>query len=88
MKRLNKKLDWKKIGLFKINKKISILNYKLDLPSTIRLRFKMFHISLLKPVLKKAKFNTLAKTSDSEEFDIKKVLDLYISNRQLKYFIS
>jgi len=35
IKQLNKKLDFKKIGLFKIIKKISILNYKLILLKTI-----------------------------------------------------
>jgi hypothetical protein len=36
-KQLSKKLDFKKIGLFRIVKKILTLNYELALPKTIRL---------------------------------------------------
>lgn len=80
IKRLSKKLNWKKIGLFKIKKKVLTLNYKLNLPSTIRLRSKVFHISLLKPALKKAKLNTFTKALNNEKFDIKEVLNSHVSN--------
>jgi hypothetical protein len=58
IKRLNRKLDFKKIGLFKIKKKVSKSNYKLDLPDSIRIRIKVFYISLLKPILRRARFET------------------------------
>lgn len=80
IKRLSKKLDWKKVGLFKVKKKVLTSNYEFDLPSIIRLRSKVFYVSLLKPVLKKAKLDTLAKASDDEEFDVKEILDLRINN--------
>lgn len=67
--------------MFKINKKISTLNYELNLLSFIRLRSKIFHISLFELVLKKAKLDTLAKALDDKEFDVKEVLDLRINNK-------
>ena len=52
-KRPNDKLDFKKFGLFIINRKISENNYKLSLPKTIRIH-PIFHISLLEPTPKSA----------------------------------
>lgn len=88
-KRPSKKLDFKKIGPFKIKKKISTSNYELDLPASIRLRTKVFHISLLKPAPKKAKLETELKASDDEEeeYNVKEILDSSISNIKLQYLI-
>jgi hypothetical protein len=57
-KRLSEKLDFKKIGPFKIVRKILTLNYELALPKTIRLRTNIFYISLLKLVPRNAKLDT------------------------------
>src|SRR6201996_9495398 len=46
--RLSKKLDWKKIGPFKITSKIGSNAYKLDLPALMRIH-NTFYISLLEP---------------------------------------
>ncbi len=46
-KRPSKKLDFKKIGLFKVEERISDNNYRLSLLATIRLKIYMFYISLL-----------------------------------------
>jgi len=51
IKQLNKKLNIKKIRLFKITKKVLTLNYKLDLLKIIRLKIKVFYISLFKLIL-------------------------------------
>ena len=50
-KRPNDKLDFKKLGLFVISKKISENNYKLSLPKTMCIH-PIFHIFLLEPILK------------------------------------
>ena len=50
--RLSKKLDFKKIRLFKVDERISDNNYRLSLPATIRLRTYVFYISLLELVLR------------------------------------
>ena len=42
------KLDYKKIGPFKIKRNIRNISYKLHLPSTIKIH-PVFHVSLLKP---------------------------------------
>ena len=44
------KLDYKKLELFKINKKIGSINYKFKLPKTIEI-YPVFYILLLEPVL-------------------------------------
>ncbi|KAK1249590.1 hypothetical protein MKX08_009593, partial [Trichoderma sp. CBMAI-0020] len=45
------KLDFRKLRPFKILKKISKVNYELDLPENIRLKTAVFHILLLKKAL-------------------------------------
>jgi hypothetical protein len=47
-KRLSNKLDHKKLGLFKIVKIKSLVNYCLKLPKTIKIH-PVFYVSLLKP---------------------------------------
>ena len=49
-KRLNKKLNYKYLGLYKVTKKISENNYQLDLLSKVRI-YLIFYISLLKNVI-------------------------------------
>ena len=43
-------MDYKKLGLFKINKKIGFINYKFKLPKTIEI-YSIFYILFLEPVL-------------------------------------
>ena len=47
-KRPSDKLDYKKLGPFKIDKKIGSVNYKLKLPKTMEIH-PVFHVSLLEP---------------------------------------
>jgi hypothetical protein len=47
-KRPNNKLDHKKLGLFKIAKIKSLVNYRLKLLKTIKIHL-VFYMSLLKP---------------------------------------
>ena len=46
--RPSKKLDYKKMGLYKIIKKVGTSSYKLDLPTSMTIH-NPFHISLLEP---------------------------------------
>lgn len=48
IKRPNSKLDFKKLGLFRITEQIRIVNYRLELPKDFQLYF-VFYISILKP---------------------------------------
>ena len=49
-KKLNKKLDYKYLGLYKVIKRISENNYQLDLPPKIRI-YPIFYIFLLEDVI-------------------------------------
>ena len=51
-KRLNKKLDFKKVRVFKVNERILDNNYRLLLLATIKLKIYVFHVSLLELALK------------------------------------
>ena len=55
-KRPNEKLDFKKLGAFKISKKLLDVNYELSLPLGIRI-YPVFHISLLELVLENTRID-------------------------------
>ena len=48
------KLDYTKLGLFKIQKKLDLVTFKLELLTHIRI-YLVFHIALLEKVLANAK---------------------------------
>jgi hypothetical protein len=48
-KRPSQKLDYKKVGLFRIKRVKGLVDFKLDLPKGTRI-YSIFYISLLKPV--------------------------------------
>ncbi|PTB34740.1 hypothetical protein M441DRAFT_154980, partial [Trichoderma asperellum CBS 433.97] len=55
----NNKLDFRKLKLFKILKKIKEVNYKLDLPDNIKLKTAVFYILLLEKALVDKKIGKL-----------------------------
>jgi hypothetical protein len=73
IKRLNKKLDHRKLRLFRILKMIKNINYKLHLLKMMQIHL-VFHISLLKKVNQNV---TLARTKieDKTEYENKQVLE-------------
>src|SRR5947199_2115865 len=69
------KLDFKKIGPFKILEKRSTVNYKLELPKGMRIH-PVFHISLLEPAPKNAKIQTdIEVEPDEGEYEVEEILD-------------
>ncbi len=66
-KRLSRKLDFWKIGLFKIIDKISDNNYRLALPISIRVRTDVFYVALLEPAPPSARVSNDVEASDEEE---------------------
>ena len=80
IKRLSRKLDFRKTGLFRISKKISENNYVLALPATIQLRTNVFYILLLEPAPKNVRLNKDVEAKDEEEeWEVEEILDLRIT---------
>jgi hypothetical protein len=87
-KRPSNKLDFKKIGPFEIEEKVSSSNYVLKLPKTMRLRTRNFHVSLLEPAPKYVQPDTTLEAEDEEEeWDVEEILDSRVSQRQLQYLV-
>jgi hypothetical protein len=86
--RPSKKLDFKKLGPFKIEERISENNYQIALPTTMRVRTNVFHIALLEPAPKNAKLAADAEAEDEEEeWDVEEILDSRINNKRLEYLV-
>jgi hypothetical protein len=76
--RLSDKLDYKKLGPFKIVRNIKNVSFELQLPPTMRI-YPVFHISLLEPVDPNISQGSAPKIHpDSQEFEdkVKRVLDV------------
>jgi len=65
--RLSRKLDFKKVRLFRIDERVSSNNYRLLLPATIRLRIYVFYILLLELALRNIRLATDIEAKDEEE---------------------
>ena len=86
------KLDFKRLGRFKIIKKISSHAYKLDLPASMKCH-PVFHVSLLEP----AASNPLAgqkqpapppiTVDDNVEFEVEEILDSKLIRKTHKYLV-
>src|SRR6266566_1849281 len=87
IKRLNDKLDFKKLGPFTINKKISDSNYKLSLPKTMWIH-PIFYISLLEPVLKSAKAQERRiEIAPNQEYKVETIFDERRKGRGKQYLV-
>jgi hypothetical protein len=82
-------LDYKKLGLFKIDKKIGLINYKLKLLNIIRI-YLIFYISLLELVLDRV-LNTLYIEAEpinlNTIYEVEKILDYKYIRGTLYYLI-
>jgi len=77
LKQLSKKLNFKRYRLFRIKKKVATSNYELNLPASIKVQIKVFHISLLEPALKGVPLKKKIKiNADKDKYDVKEVIDL------------
>ena len=66
MTRPSSKLDYKKLGTFKISKKINNVTFKLELPESMKM-YNTFHISLLEPKPMKMRRNPNIHQPEAEE---------------------
>jgi hypothetical protein len=71
------KLDYKKLGLFKIKRIIGLVNYKLVLPKTMNI-YLVFHISFLELILLgvlPALVTEIELVNPNAEYEIEEILD-------------
>ncbi|XDG04636.1 hypothetical protein ABKA04_004251 [Annulohypoxylon sp. FPYF3050] len=74
-RRPSEKLDFKKLGPFKITKVLSKHNFQLQLPKNMR-QHPVFHISMLEPAPRNVRAVTnLDVVSDQPEYDMEAILD-------------
>jgi transposase InsO family protein len=88
-KRPSTKLDFKKLGPFKVTEKIGNVNYRLQLPSSSRLH-PVFHISLLEPCKGATPVVTdaeLQPENDEQEYEAEEILDSRVNNGVLEYLV-
>jgi hypothetical protein len=88
-KRPSTKLDFKKLGPFRILNKVSSVNYRLQLPRNSRLH-PVFHISLLEPARESAPVATnteLQPENDPDVYQVEKILDRKLVGRKELFLI-
>jgi hypothetical protein len=92
--RPSKKLDWKRLGPFKVVKRIGLQAYQLALPPTMRQLHNVFHVSLLDLVRSTSLAPRLPPAppalyvkDDQEYYEIEDILDSHRDGRRLKYLI-
>jgi hypothetical protein len=81
------KLDYKKLGLFKIKRVTGLVNYKLVLPKTINI-YPVFHISLLELILPEilpAPVTEIKPVNPNTEYKIEEILDYKQVRNYIKY---
>ncbi|PNH26219.1 hypothetical protein BJF96_g10464 [Verticillium dahliae] len=85
-KRPNDKLDFKKLGPFKILKKLSDTNYHLSLPKNMKIH-PIFHIALLEPAPPDAPLETNIEVEGTNEYEVERIIDHRTKNNQDEYLI-
>lgn len=90
--RPTKKLDYKRLGPFKIIAKIGSRSYKLELPNTMRIH-PVFHVNLLEPYHEDKIQDRQPKElppdiiNNLEEYEVEHIIDSRIHRRQLQYLV-
>ena len=87
-KRPSDKLDYKKLGPFKIKRQVSTVNYELELPDGMRIH-PVFHVSLLEPASPDAKTETQleTETDPDQEYEVEEILDQRWVRNQQEYLV-
>ena len=88
-KRPSDKLDHKKLGLFKIEKVLGLVNYRLSLSKTMNIH-PIFHISLLElapPGAPKAPVIEIDPVNPNAEYKVETILDCQYIKKKVKYLI-
>jgi len=86
-KQPSNKLDSKKIRPFKIEKKLSDTNFRLSLPTKMRI-YPVFHILLLEPAPANARLEIqIELDNDEKEWEVEKILDSRTHNANTEYLV-
>src|SRR5215212_9625183 len=88
-KRPNSKLDFKRLGPFRILKKISNVNFEIKLPTKSKLHL-VFHILLLEKApdyVPKATNTNIQPENEPDIYDVEKVLDKRVSLKKTEYLV-
>ena len=86
-KRPSNKLDFKKLGPFRVQERVSNVNYRLELPQAMRIH-PVFHVSLLEPAPRNATPDTTTEIEDEEpEYEVESVLDARSANDTVEYLV-
>ena len=88
-KRPSTKLDFKKLGPFKILDKVSAVNYRLQLPRNSRL-YPVFYISLLEPAKGGTPVATdteLQPENELVEYEVEAILDRRLVGHREEFLI-
>jgi hypothetical protein len=89
IKRLSNKLDYKKLGSFKISKVVGLVNYRLELPKTINI-YSIFYISLLELILSEISnifYIEIELVNPNTEYKVEEILDQKYIRGKLYYLI-
>ena len=70
---MSDKLDFRKLGPFKIDKKISDTNYRLSLPDTMRIH-PTFHVSLLEPAPHGTETQDTIEVDPEQEYEVERII--------------
>lgn len=84
--RPNSKLDFKKLGPFKISKQLSDVSFRLDLPKNMRIH-NTFHISLLETAHPNTPLEQDLEADDTEEFEVEQILDHRRNRNKDEYLV-
>ncbi|EUC60435.1 Transposon Tf2-1 polyprotein, putative [Rhizoctonia solani AG-3 Rhs1AP] len=91
--RPTKKLDWKRLGPYKITKQVSKVAYRLDLPKSMKIH-NVFHASLLSKFIPNSIIGRdfeepppIITEEGEEEFEVEEIVDSRYFRNQLQYFV-
>jgi hypothetical protein len=85
-KRPNAKLDFKKLGPFRISKVVSQVNYELALPKNMQVH-NIFHVALLEEAPRSVPLETSCEAEDTEEFEVERILDHRMNQGKDEYLV-
>ncbi len=91
-RRPSDKLDYRRLGPFRVSKQVNEVAYRLDLPSNMKIH-PVFHVSLLEPYKESTIPGRLPaplppiEINGEEEFEVSKIIDSHINRRRLEYLV-